>query len=250
MAELDWNKEIWESKYDWKQSGEEWSKAWGSSSAQWVATILPRLNSFLPCKNILEIAPGYGRWTKFLLPNCDTYCGIDFSNKCIDACKQRFQKERCHFFSNDGKSLRAAFGRTYDLIFSFDSLVHVDMPVMDAYINQILNCNLLSDNGVSFIHHSNLKYASSNNIVDIKSFNHERDKTVDHIEVANAVQKYGGCVLSQEIMEWGGRPMIDCITVFTSKNSRFAAHVKGVFTNSQQDAEQLYASTIIANYIY
>lgn len=50
-------------KYDWKDSGEEWSAPWGNSAAQWFGTILPRTSQCLPAGTILEIAPGFGRWT-------------------------------------------------------------------------------------------------------------------------------------------------------------------------------------------
>src|SRR6266550_7952851 len=42
-------------KYDWKAAGEEWSAPWGSSAAQWVGTIFPRIRECLPAGTILEI---------------------------------------------------------------------------------------------------------------------------------------------------------------------------------------------------
>jgi hypothetical protein len=41
-----------------------------------------------------------------------------------------------------------------DFVFSFDSLVHAEADVMQAYLNQLVR--KLKLNGVGFIHHSNI----------------------------------------------------------------------------------------------
>lgn len=41
-------------------------RVWGSSQQQWQRALLPRLRAFLPTQTILEIAPGFGRWTEHL----------------------------------------------------------------------------------------------------------------------------------------------------------------------------------------
>ena len=93
-------------KYDWKETGEEWSAPWGSSAAQWAGTILPRIRDFLPTGAILEIAPGFGRWTHYLKDYCQDLWIVDRSSECIEACRQRFAADshvRCYL--NDGRSL-------------------------------------------------------------------------------------------------------------------------------------------------
>ena len=155
MPDLNWNASIWGSIYSWPDRGEEWSSAWGDSESQWFGSIFPRLHRFLPAQRILEIAPGFGRWTKFLIAECDEFVGIDFSAKCVDACRNRFAATKhARFFDNDGHSLAAAPDDSFDLIFSFDSLVHAEHDVLQSYVPQILR--KLSSTGVAFIHHSNL----------------------------------------------------------------------------------------------
>ncbi|PYI69174.1 MAG: hypothetical protein DMF07_00370 [Verrucomicrobia bacterium] len=86
-------------KYDWKEAGEEWSAPWGSSAAQWAGTILPRIRDFLPTGAILEIAPGFGRWTHYLKDYCQDLWIVDRSSECIEACRQRFAADshvRCY----------------------------------------------------------------------------------------------------------------------------------------------------------
>jgi len=127
---------------------------------QWYGTILPRIHAFLPVHTILEIAPGFGRWTGFLKEHCSNLIVVDLSEKCIQACQERFagcSHISCHV--NDGKSLDMIPDNTVDFIFSFDSLVHAEDTVISTYVSQFPR--KLRQNGVAFIHHSNLGDYSS-----------------------------------------------------------------------------------------
>jgi hypothetical protein len=81
MPNINDNERFWGHAYDWSSSGEEWSAAWGSSASQWYGCLLPRIRSFLPAKRVLEIAPGYGRWTQYLLPWTGQYDGVELSSE-------------------------------------------------------------------------------------------------------------------------------------------------------------------------
>ncbi len=213
MPDLNWNKTTWDSTYGWQGRGEEWSVAWGGSEAQWFGSIYPRLHRFLPARRILEIAPGFGRWTKFLVPACDEFVGIDLSAKCIEACCQRFSDARhARFFTNDGFSLLAAQNESFDLIFSFASLVHAERDVLASYIPQMVR--KLSPAGVAFIHHSNLlEYG------DTLGIPHGRAKSVSADIVGDLITRGGGRVLVQEVVNWGGEHLIDCLTLFARSDA-------------------------------
>jgi SAM-dependent methyltransferase len=209
--DLDWNKATWGFNYAWQDGGEEWSAAWGGSEAQWFGSIFPRLHRFLPARRILEIAPGFGRWTKFLIPACDEYVGIDLSAKCVDACRERFASAKhAQFFANDGFSLDAAGTEGFDLVFTFDSLVHAERDVLESYIPQVLR--RLSPRGVMFLHHSNL--LPFGNKIGVP---HGRAQTISADVVVGLVLRAEGTVLIQEIVNWGGEHMIDCLTLFGRK---------------------------------
>ena len=90
MPTIEQNNELWDDKYEWPEQGDEWSRAWGGVSSQWFGTLLPRLKSFVPASTILEIAPGFGRWTQFLRPLCSKLVLVDVSPKCIAACQRLF----------------------------------------------------------------------------------------------------------------------------------------------------------------
>jgi len=66
MPSIEENRGAW-SKHDWQDGGDEWSAGWGSARMQWWGTVFPRIHAFVPTRTIIEIAPGYGRFTRFLL---------------------------------------------------------------------------------------------------------------------------------------------------------------------------------------
>jgi hypothetical protein len=73
---------------------------------EWYGSILPRICAFVPVDTIFEIAPGYGRWTAFPKNLCKRLIVVDVSEKCIDACWQRFTRySDISYFVNDGQSL-------------------------------------------------------------------------------------------------------------------------------------------------
>jgi SAM-dependent methyltransferase len=155
MPELEWNKSTWDGSYDWKKAGEEWSEAWGGSDMQWFGAILPRIHHFVPARRILELAPGYGRWTRFLLGLCAQLDVVDLSQECIDACKERFRDcGHIRYWVNDGRSLDMIADASVDFCFCFDSFVHCEAEIVESYVRQL--ALKLSPNGVAFIHHSNL----------------------------------------------------------------------------------------------
>jgi len=209
MPELDWNKAVFDGNYDWRQGGEEWSAPWGGSEAQWFGSLYPRLHRLLPAGRILEIAPGFGRWTRFLIPACSAYVGIDLAAACVNACRTRFANvPHAQFVQNDGFSLDAVPDGSIDFVFSFDSLVHAEIDVFRAYIPQLLR--KLTPAGMAFLHHSNLKGFDNPDGAP----HHERARSVSGREVANLVAQSGGKVAIQEWITWDGVGPIDCLTTF------------------------------------
>jgi len=221
MATVDENKAYWGSRYDWPESGDEWSIGWGGPVMQWHGTIFPRINSFLPCENILEIACGHGRWTQFLKDLCSQLTVVDLSEQCIDACKERFSESKnITYHVNDGQSLAMIPDNSVDFVFSFDSLVHADESVISSYLSEI--SRILTKKGSAFIHHSNLgEYQLQ--LEEIKKNEkrlHWRDPGVDAKKVASMALEYGLCCSSQEIILWGTEhALIDCFSMIVKCES-------------------------------
>lgn len=249
MPTLEENKSVWDGTYNWSNAGEEWSSEWGTSYMQWHGTILPRIRAFLPAQTILEIAPGFGRWTAFLKNSCTNLIVVDLSEKCIRACQEHFTGcSHITYFVNDGKSLGMIPDNTIDFVFSFDSLVHVEDTVMSAYVSQLPR--KLKQNGVAFIHHSNLgeysTYLTMHNMIsripkllgilrrlrladDIRG--QWRAPSMTARKMQSYAQANGLQCISQEVVTWGTRRiLIDCISTIVKKDSMWSRENK-VFKN-------------------
>ena len=209
MPTLETNLAWWNESYVWPQAGDEWSEAWGGSRAQWYGTILPRIARWLPANKVLEIAPGRGRWTQYLLHHASEYTGVDLSPACIQFCIQRFASySRCRFFVNDGACLDFIPDNTIDVAFSFDSLVHADLDIIESYCAQLLR--KLAPTGVAFLHHSNAQKEHDPDNPDL----HLRAQSVSSDLVREKIESDGGRVLIQEEVTWGCSYRIDCFTTF------------------------------------
>lgn len=75
-------------------------------------------------------------------------CQIRFSRA------DRISRPRPTLVRELGTSLPMVADASIDLVFSWDSLVHVEGDVMDAYIEEC--ARVLSEGGFGWIHHSNL----------------------------------------------------------------------------------------------
>lgn len=212
-------------KYDWKDAGEEWSAPWGTSAAQWEHVILPRIRSHLPTETILEIAPGFGRWTHYLKDYCRELWIVDRIGECIEACRQRFASDsHVYCYLNDGRSLPMIPDASVDFVFSFDSLVHTKRDVVEAYLGEL--GTKLKLGGKGFIHHSNFgEYANSfreripqalaKPLIKAKIFDwaHHRSPDMTAKLFRALCAKHSLHCLSQELVNWRGRRLIDCFSV-------------------------------------
>jgi ubiquinone/menaquinone biosynthesis C-methylase UbiE len=182
-----------------------------------------------------------GRWTSYLTALCgESYIGVDLSAKCIDHCRCRFADcAKASFHTNDGSSLPMVEDGSVDLIFSFDSLVHVEADVIAPYVREFRR--VLRPGGFGFIHHSNLgeypwrvatyrwlqkvtpraiwrsKYFDLA-VQQVFSLNMGalRAPTVSAAQFTRMCEREGLAMVGQEMFAWrSGRCQIDCISVFT-----------------------------------
>ena len=212
MPSIEENKRLFGQDYDWSLGGEEWSVAWGGPDMQWFGTLLPRLHRFLPAVRIVEIAPGYGRWTHYLKDHCKELIGIDVAEVCVAACKRRFAADpNLRFHVGDGAALPMVDDASVDLLFSFDSLVHADPDALGSYLAEA--ARVLRTDGVAWIHHSNLGiYAGRMDEVDAQ---HGRDPVTTDEKVRRFAEAQGLRCLGQELINWGTeRALIDAISLF------------------------------------
>jgi 2-polyprenyl-3-methyl-5-hydroxy-6-metoxy-1,4-benzoquinol methylase len=201
--------------------GDEWSACWGGPEAQWYGAILPRIHAFVPADTILEIAPGFGRWTQFLKDYCRQLIIVDLSERCIEQCKNRFiRSSHIEYRVNDGRSLEFLADESIDFVFSFDSLVHVEADVIAAYLSQL--AAKLKSNGAGFIHHSNLaSYLDpvTNDLPPGLINKHWRARSVSAKLFEDCCQAARLKCTSQEIVNWGTEELTDAFSIFTPVRS-------------------------------
>lgn len=214
--------------YHWTHAGEKWSSSWNGTEFLWWATLLPRLHAFLPAPTILEIAPGFGRITHYLKDLCNRLILVDLSERCIEACRSRFASHRhISYHVNDGRSLEMVPEASVDVAFSFDSLVHAEVDVIEAYVGQL--AGKLTRDGIGFIHHSNLKGLTSPIMKRVPFVRRAliqgwRAETVNAEVFAQSCSRSGLQCISQELLNWNTHlPLpIDCISIFTREDSKWA----------------------------
>jgi SAM-dependent methyltransferase len=238
MGDVVENKTHWEDEWDWSDEGERWSAWWGGTPALWHGALLPRIHAFVPTGTILEIAPGFGRWTQYLKDLGDRLVIVDLTQRCIDHCRQRFaESTNIEYHVNDGRSLAMVHDSSVDLAFSFDSLVHVEADVLEAYLAQL--ARKLKPDGVGFFHHSNSGGMNRNvarlarrtpqrvlrpmvnrgALIDVYAW---RSESVTTDVFAELCERAGLACVSQEKICWEHGPyLMDALSMFTPRGSRW-----------------------------
>ena len=204
----------------------------------WYRTIFPRIQRYVPTGTVLEIGPGFGRWTQYLRHLSSKLILVDLSERCIDACRERFAADtHIEYIVNDGASLDMVPDRSVDFIFSFDSLVHAEADAVGAYIEQA--ARKLKPGGGGFVHHSNLRAFVHPRTGEIRTFVTKRNWRAESMSAdvfRDACEKAGLACCSQELINWIGRgryadrhrlpghciPLTDCLSVFTLEGSPHA----------------------------
>lgn len=230
MPTVEENREKW-TVHQWVRDGHEWSPGGTPAGTDlfWFRSILPRLHAHLPAGTLLEIAPGFGRWTAYLAGHCARLIAVDVTERCVELCRERFAgRPGTEFHLNDGESLPMVADGSIDLAFSFDSLVHVEAAQIRAYLFEL--GRVLKMGGSGFIHHSNLgayAQAGSGAIPPWIAKRHWRAASVSAASFRDACRAAGLHCVSQEIINWAGRgarsdryrlpaidiPLTDCISV-------------------------------------
>jgi SAM-dependent methyltransferase len=263
MADVDKNLAVWETSWDWSTEGEEWSAWWGGTPALWFGALLPRLHAMLPAAAVLEIAPGYGRWTQYLKDLSDRLVIVDLAERCIEHCRQRFaDATNIEYHVNDGRSLEMVADASIDVAFSFDSLVHVEREVLEVYLGQL--ASKLTPDGIGFIHHSNAgeyprlgafsrrmpervrrRLVDRGALLDVYAW---RAESVSADGFAELCESAGLACVGQEKINWERGPYLtDALSLFTRPGSPWDRPRRVVrnplFRAEAQRMARLYASS-------
>ena len=151
---------------------------------------------------------------------------VDPDAQCMDACRRRFGPDaKVSYHRNEGDSLATIPDGSIDFIFSFDSLVHVRPQTIESYLSQF--AAKLKENGVGFIHHSNLGEMKSSLASKLgrrrKSVagDHQRDPEMTAVLFREGCERHGLKCVCQELVNWRGRRLIDCFSTIARKDSKW-----------------------------
>lgn len=182
-------KNLWGNPNNWVDDGHEWSEYFVTTDNLWN-NIYPKMEKYLNGE-VLEIAPGYGRITKYLLEleKVDDLSVIDLNRNCIAKCIDKFGSKIKNYIVNDGLTLNFN-DNTFDFIISFDSFVHMTKDVIESYIKEIYRT--LKSGGYGFIHHSHF-YSESQPTKNIAG-----RSDMNPMLFKEYVEKYNMEIISQE----------------------------------------------------
>jgi ubiquinone/menaquinone biosynthesis C-methylase UbiE len=141
--ELKWN------HYSWERGENEWTQ-----SEQWKNSVIEHVMlANIPADHVvLEIGPGFGRWTRNLIEISRHLIVVDVTEKCIAHCKSLFaDKNNVEFHVNDGRSLDVVADDSVDFVWSYDVFVHIEPLDIEHYLCEFRR--ILKDDGLAIIHH-------------------------------------------------------------------------------------------------
>lgn len=95
--------------------------------------VLPYVN---PQHNAVEIGPGGGRWTRYLLGFGKLYV-VDYFPQMLQELARNMNRPNITFVKNNGTDFPGVPEGEIDYIFSFGTFVHLDLPLIQAYLKNI-----------------------------------------------------------------------------------------------------------------
>jgi len=158
------NRQMWNDLHGWPADGDEWvgqARRCGQPYPEWKQALVDRLITpyAAPGSTVLEIAPGHGRWTEFLVQRAGRLILVDLSPRCLDFCRERFAAQgTLEYHTTDGSSLPAGLDGQVDLVWSFDAVVHIAAPEIAGYLRDIHR--VLKPGGQAVLHHANRRHAT------------------------------------------------------------------------------------------
>lgn len=89
-----------------------------------------------PNTTLLEIGPGGGRWTRYML-GAERIYAVDYHQELLDELKSRFNRPNITFVRNNGDDFPGVPDHSIDFLFSFGTFVHLDVDIIDRYLRNM-----------------------------------------------------------------------------------------------------------------
>jgi len=89
-----------------------------------------------PDRHGVEIGPGGGRWTRYMLTFGKLYV-VDFHKELLDELARNFRTPTLTLIKNNGTDFPGIPGRSIDFVFSFGVFVHLDLVIIEQYLRNL-----------------------------------------------------------------------------------------------------------------
>jgi len=110
--------------------------------------VLPYVN---PAHDALEIGPGGGRWTRYLLGFRKLYV-VDYYPDLLQQLRRTVKAPNITIINNNGCDFPGVPKRSIDYLFSFDTFVHLEVDLIRAYLENMRD--IVKPAGNVVIHYS------------------------------------------------------------------------------------------------
>lgn len=190
----------------WRRGSIWWKHAEANFDNLWNTRIWPFVAD-CDFTYTIDLAAGQGRNSNYLLKFADRLTIIDIQRGNIAECRKRFANaaKPITYVVNSGYDMRPITDACVSLVYCFDSMVHFDSDVVRSYLRD--TCRVLKPGGRGFFHHSNstahadwTKDPNGRNFMTAELFKHYSEKE-------------GLTVLRQQVIDWAGRPNLDCFSL-------------------------------------
>jgi ubiquinone/menaquinone biosynthesis C-methylase UbiE len=153
------NLQLWDHDYDWAADGDEWeyqADRSGLPYSEWKSSLVSHLiEPYARGADVIEIAPGHGRWSEFIINMCRHVTLVDLGPKCLEYCRTRFAAHaNVDYFLTTGTQLPYHAAGAIDFVFSYDSFVHMSADVIQSYMAEI--ARVLKTGRTAIIHHAEI----------------------------------------------------------------------------------------------
>jgi hypothetical protein len=130
--------------------GLHWGNPQENPALRWVRDhyLLPYVD---PRHSAIEIGPGGGRWTRYMLGFGQLY-GIDYHQELLDELARSFRAPHLRLIKNNGTDFPGIADKSIDFLFSFGVFVHLNIDIMESYLGSIRR--VLKSTGCAVVQYS------------------------------------------------------------------------------------------------
>lgn len=89
-----------------------------------------------PTTTVVEIGPGGGRWTRYMLKARQVYA-VEYHQEILSALKTNLQAPNITYVKNNGDDFPNIQDGSIDFLFSFGTFVHLDIDIIDCYLRNM-----------------------------------------------------------------------------------------------------------------